>query len=66
MNNLQASSNNDNKKMPPKKFNFLIDLAIIAMTTKDTKPTEDESQTFNNAWSHPNPDFQRKQQEAIQ
>ena len=30
-------------------LNFCIDLATIAMVTKDTKPMEDEPQTFNAA-----------------
>ena len=31
------------------KFNFLIDLASIAMVQENTKSTEDEPQTFNDA-----------------
>ena len=43
-------------------MNFFIDLAIVA---GDTRPIEDEPQMFNEAWDQPNPESQRKWQEAI-
>ena len=38
-----------------KKF-FFIDLDIITIVAKDPVPMEDELQTFNKDWNHPNPE----------
>ena len=52
--------------MRKENLNFLIDLAIIAMVAKDTKPTKDKPQTFYQAWNHPISESQRKWGEALQ
>ena len=54
------------KKVQKKIFNFLIDLATVAMVAEDTKPMEDEPQTTNKASNHLNLKSWRKWQEAIQ
>ena len=62
MKKLQALYNKDAKKIVEEVaqkrckriFDFLINLAIIAMVTEVTKPTEGEPQTFNKAWNHLN------------
>ena len=41
-------------KSAKENLNFLINLATIAMVVEDTKPNEDEPQTFDDAWNHPN------------
>ena len=50
------------EKSANKSLIFLIDLAMVA---SNTKPTEDEAQTFNRAWSNPNLESCRKWHEAI-
>ena len=67
MKKLQASYNNDANKIVKesaqekvkKKLNYSIHLAIIAMVAEDTKPTKDETKTFNIAWNHPDFESQK-------
>ena len=58
MKTLQALYNKDANKImeqacEKENLYFLIDVAIVAMVVEGTKPTEDETQTFNKAWNHP-------------
>ena len=70
MKKLQALYNEDaNKNMEEatqdkavKKFNFLIDLAMV---TIDTMPVPEEPTTFAKAWNHPNASSHAKWKEAI-
>ena len=54
------------KKSAKENLIFLMDLTTIAMVVKGTKFMEDEPQTVNKAWNHPNPKLQLTQQEAVQ
>ena len=62
MTKLQALCNDDANKIIEQatqeknaiqNVNVLIDLAMV---TNDTKPTPEESQTFNKAWNYPRKD----------
>ena len=63
MNNSQALYNEDANKIveqaaqewsAKRKFIFFLNLDTIAIIARDTKSTEDESETFNKVWNHSN------------
>ena len=54
------------EKSRKEKLKCLIHLATIALVVEHTKLMEDDPQTFNKAWNHPDPKLRRKWQEAIE
>ena len=53
------------KKKCQKKYNFFFDLASVPMLAEYDNSTENQPQSLNEAWNHPNMEPQRMLQEDI-